>query len=124
MKLIKDNSFIILLGLLAMLAFTRCKKQQSQPKQPVYEEPAPKGVMEGKYKWFAGDSATADLILTTEVLNCHYCNPQYYDFYTYNLFIPYYNIQNSYINYPSGTKIDTLVYYTQNLKIFKYVRYD
>lgn len=124
MKTLLNNSLIIILAMLVLLACTNCKKKQiKQPVKPIVQQPAPIGVMEGKYKWYAGDSATADLVLTTHVLNCGYCNPQYYDYYTYNLFIPQYNIQSNYINYPAGTKKDTLIYYTQNMKIFKYVRY-
>ncbi len=65
-----------------------------------------------------------DLILTTYAVNCGWCSPAYSDVYYYNLFIPQYNLQSNTIVYPTGTKIDTLIYYTQNMKIFKYARYD
>ena len=124
MKFIKEHSLFFLLGLLTLLVCTRCKKEkQTKSTWTPIEQPVPKGLMEGHYKWYAGDSATADLILTTHVLNCGYCNPPNYDYYTYNLFIPKYNIQSIYISYPAYTKKDTLIYYTQNLKIFKYARY-
>lgn len=123
MKFIKNNALLILLGLLAILAFTDCKKKTVKPTEPIIEEPAPKGVMEGKYKWYAGDSATADLILTTYLVDCMQCSPIHTDVYTYNLFIPQYNLQSNYITYPYLTKKDTLIYYTQNMKIFKYARY-
>lgn len=123
MKFIKDNSLIILFGLLCLLTSISCKKEPIPPKDPIVEQPPPKGVMEGSYKWYAGDSATADLVLTTHVLNCAYCASPYYDYYNYNLFIPRYNLQSAYIKYPHNTKLDTLIYYTENLKIFKYARY-
>jgi len=77
MKFIKDNSLIILLGLLCLLTSISCKKETKTPVKPIVQQPVPIGVMEGKYKWYAGDSATADLILTTYAVNCSWCSPPY-----------------------------------------------
>jgi len=123
MKQLRNNTLIILSSLLMILVFSECKKKEVTKAEPVIVQSEPKGLMEGHYKWYAGDSTTSDLILTTNVLNCAYCVPQYSDVYTYNLFIPYWNLQSNYISFAHGAKIDSLYFSTQNGKVLKYVRY-
>ncbi len=115
-------SFWLIVLFLILLFGASCKKKEITKAEPVVIQPSPKGLMEGSYAWYAGDSATADLVLTTNVLNCAYCVPQYSDVYTYNLFIPWWSVQSNYLSYPTGSKIDSLYFATQNGKVFKYVR--
>lgn len=122
MKTIKDNALLIIFGLLCVLAFSKCKKKESTIyKKPIVEQPAPIGAMEGKYKWYNGDSATVDLVLTTNVINCQYCNPKDMDWYNCNLALAQ-NNPPYFVVAITGTKIDTISIF-KNSKTFKYYKY-
>ena len=88
--------------------------------------------MAGTYKWYAGDSATADLVLTTHIVNCTYCGIwNGYDYYKANAeleAIVYYQFQQPYCIYPGQSNLDSIQFtvnkppYIIPAKVFKYVR--
>lgn len=121
LKFIKQEGLLLLIFLLMILAFTNCKKTNNQPKieDPTLIPAEPKGKMEGTYQWYAGDSATADLVLTTNVLNCQSCAYIGYDYYYSNLDMA--KSGQSYYICPGNYKTDSL-FFGYNNKTFKYVR--
>lgn len=120
MKTIKNNILVIFVIILFMIALASCKKETKVTPSPIVQQPAPIGAMEGKYKWYAGDSVTADLVLTTNVLNCQYCAMVGYDYYYSNLTLA--KIDGYYYVCPKNQKLDTLIF-GYNSKTFKYYRY-
>lgn len=120
-KLIK-YTLVGLTLLFYCVVFTFCKKKKKTPIKPyVIEQPAPIGAMEGKYKWYSGDSATVDLVLTTNVINCQHCTTMDADYYNCNLVLA--QNQPPYLaTIPTGTKMDTIIIF-KNSKYFKYYKY-
>lgn len=113
--------FWLILIFVCLLLGASCKKKTTQPKQDTITTPmVVKGKMDGTYQWYAGDSATVDLVLTTYILDCSYCTLNHYDYYYSNLEVgKSYNGQ--YYACPAGELKDTLIF-GYNSKVFKYVR--
>lgn len=65
------STIILTIAILVAFVFlSGCKKSTKQPEPAPIEQPQPtKGNMEGEYIWFAGDTAVANLKLTTDYLN-------------------------------------------------------
>jgi len=132
MKKLLKYTILGLITLFYLVVFTQCKKETKQPVKPIVEQPSPKGLMEGKYKWYAGDSATVDLVLTTYAVNCQYCTFVGYDYYKANTeleLIVYHQFGQPYCIYTGGSNLDSLQFivnrypYISPAKVFKYVKY-
>jgi len=113
-------SFCLIVLFLVLLLGASCKKKTTVPeKEETFITPLVKGKMEGTYQWYAGDSATADLILTTNVLNCSYCAYVGYDYYYSNLDVA--KGGQAYYICTNGYNEDSLSF-GYHSKLFKYVR--
>lgn len=112
--------FIFFLSLLIIGA--SCKKKNTEPtkQSSVVVQPDPKGLMDGMYEWYGGDSMTVDLMLITYLLNFDdiscLCNR---DFYYSNLDMA--KVDQVYYKCVAGFKTDTLIFGWHS-KVFKYKR--
>lgn len=112
--------FWLILIFTCLLLGASCKKTTKQPQEELVSTPEPaKGKMEGIYQWYAGDSATSDLVLTTNILNCQYCAFVGYDYYYSNLDVA--KGGQAYYICTNGYNKDSLSF-GYHSKVFKYVR--
>lgn len=114
--------FWLVFFLTLLMIGASCKKKTVEPVKytPVVVQSDPKGLMDGIYEWYGGDSMTVDLILTTDLLNFNevscLCNR---DIYYSNLDMA--KIDPPYYKCIAGFKTDTLIFGWKS-KVFKYKR--
>jgi hypothetical protein len=120
-----------LLILLISILLVACKKQSTKPNNTTNSSTstpviAPKGLLEGNWKYISGDSATINLVLTTYTANakCYNCgnNYTYLDIYDINIKLFSNDGSGVYFQRIAGYNTDTLKLYNHNAKSFNYIR--